>query len=153
MSGPSFIHVSFISSSRVFKFQMFSYQQRVPFLAASGWFFGGNPLECGQISFVFWPPMQCKIMHHILDSFYSILEMVKIRPKNWFFCSFLVVVSLRSFTPYHLRPNLAKLKVLWRYIIKVSFISIKFVVAKLWIFKCFRSSKRYHCRLLLRGFS
>ena len=153
MSGPSFIYVSFISSSRVFKFQMFSYQQKVLFLAASGWFFGGNPLECGQISFIFWPPMQCKVMHHIPDSFYSILNMVKIGPKNWFFCSFLVVFSLWPFTPYHLRSYIAKLKFLLRYIIEVSFIGIEFVVAKLWIFKWFHSSKRYHCRLLLRGFS
>ena len=67
-------HLCLISSSRVFKFQMFSYQQKVPFQAASGWFFGGNPLECGQICFKFWPQIQCKVMHDIFDSFYSILK-------------------------------------------------------------------------------
>ena len=46
----------------------------------------------------------------------------------------------------------AKLKVLWRYIILVSFISIAFVVAKLWVFKCFRSSKTYHCSQILLKF-
>ena len=46
----------------------------------------------------------------------------------------------------------AKLKVLWRYMILVSFISIAFVVAKLWVFKCFRSSKTYHCSQILLKF-
>ena len=59
-------------SSQVFKFQMFSYQQKVPFQDASGWFFGGNPLKCGQICFKFCLPIQCKVMHQIFDSFYSI---------------------------------------------------------------------------------
>ena len=65
-------HLCLVCSSRVFKFQMFSYQQKVLFQAASGWFFRGNPLERSQICFKFCLPMQCKVMHQIFDSFYSI---------------------------------------------------------------------------------
>ena len=65
-------HLCLICSSRVFKFKMFSYQQKVPFQAASGWFFGGSPLEFGQICFKFCLLIQCKVMHQIFDSFYSI---------------------------------------------------------------------------------
>ena len=67
-------HLCLISSSQVFKFQMFSCQQKASFQAASGRFFGGNPQECGQICFKFWPPMQSKVMHDIFDSFYSVLK-------------------------------------------------------------------------------
>ena len=67
-------HLCLICSSLVFKFQMFSYQQKVPFQAASRWFFVGNPLECGQIYSKFCLPMQCEVMHQIFDSFYSIVK-------------------------------------------------------------------------------
>ena len=63
-----------ICSSRVFKFQMFSQQQKVPLHTACGWFFGDNPLELGQICFKFCLPEQCKVMQHIFDSFYSIVK-------------------------------------------------------------------------------
>ena len=69
-------HLFLICSSRVFKFQMFSYEQKVPFQAASRWFFGGNTLECDQICFKFCLLMQFKVMHQIFDSFYS-------APKKW----------------------------------------------------------------------
>ena len=65
-------HLCLICSSQVFKLQMFLYQQKVPFQAAPGWCFGGDPLECGQIYFKFSPPIQCKVMHQIFTSFYSI---------------------------------------------------------------------------------
>ena len=78
------------------------------------------------------------------QSLFNSKEMVKIGPKNWF-----TLFYTLSFMP----QSSAKLKLLWRYIIVVSFISIAFVVAKLWIFKCFRSSKKYHCRLLLGSLS
>ena len=65
-------HLCLICSSRVFKFQMFSHKQKVPFQAAFGWFFGGNPLKCGQICFKFCLRMQCKEMHQIFDNFYPI---------------------------------------------------------------------------------
>ena len=93
-------HLCLICSSRVFKFQMFSYQQKVPFQAASGWFFGGNPLECGQISFKFWPPMQCKVMHHIFDSFYSILKKwSKLGQKTDFLAHFYALLCLIIYAP------------------------------------------------------
>ena len=46
----------------------------------------------------------------------------------------------------------SKWKVSWRYVSMVSFISIAFVVAKLWMFKCFPSSKKCHFWVLLGGF-
>ena len=61
-----------------------------------------------------------------------------------------------STTPsYALRRTtqfLAKWNVSWRYIIVVSFISIAFVVAALWIFKCFRRTTKVDFRLLVDGF-
>ena len=47
---------------------------------------------------------------------------------------------------------LVKSKVSWRYIILASFISIAFVVAKLWFFKCFRRTIKKDFRLLLGDF-
>ena len=47
---------------------------------------------------------------------------------SWFASSYALWVTPQSS---------AKLNVLWRYIIVVSFISVVFVIAKLWIFKCF----------------
>ena len=65
-------HLCLICSSRVFKFQIFSNQQKVQFYAASGRFFGRNPLKCGQIRFKFSPAMQCNIMHQTCEFlFYS----------------------------------------------------------------------------------
>ena len=98
-------HSCLICSSWVFKFQMFLYQQKIPFQAASGWFFGDNPLECGQISFKFCLPMQCEVMHQIFDSFYSISKKwSKLGEKNFFSGSFLAF-RLHPPTPYELQPN------------------------------------------------
>ena len=62
-----------------------------------------------------------------------------------------------SATPSHalcVTPKFfAKWKVSWRQVSVVSFMSMAFVIAKLWMFKCFRSRKNYICRLLLGGFS
>ena len=79
-------------------------------------------------------------------------EKLKIGPKNSFF-----LLAFRGFsiTPsYALRVTpqfLAKWKVWWRYITLVSFISIAFVVAKLWIFKC-APRLRIHCHSLLKWY-
>ena len=81
--------LSFICSSRVFKFQMFSYQQKVPFQATSKWFFGVNPLEWGQICFKFCLPMEWKVIRQIIDIFYSIVkELSKLDQKTDFVAHF-----------------------------------------------------------------
>ena len=46
-------HLCLICSSQVFKFQMFSYQQKVQFQSASGRFFESNPPKCGQVHSAF----------------------------------------------------------------------------------------------------
>ena len=98
-------HLCLICSSQVFKFQIFSWQQKVPLQTACGWFLGGNPLEFGHICFKFCLPEQCEVMHHIFDSFYSTVKnWSKLGQKNWFSCSFLEVFRLRPVTPYGLRP-------------------------------------------------
>ena len=67
-------------------------------------------------------------------------------------------LAFRTFstTPFYtLRATpqvLAKWKVLWRYIILASFISIAFVVAKFRIFKCFRRTRKMDFGLFLGGF-
>ena len=101
-------HVCVICSSRAFKFQIFSQQQKVPFQAASWWFFfyTYNPLECGQICFKFCLPMQCEVIHQIFDNFYSISKKwSKLGQKTDFLAHFLEVFSLHSLTPYGLHPN------------------------------------------------
>ena len=59
---------------RVFIFVKFSYKQKVPFYAASRWFFGRNPPKSGENGFKFWTVMQCKVMHQICDQFYFIVK-------------------------------------------------------------------------------
>ena len=91
-------HLCLICSSRVFKFHMFSYQQKVPFQAASGWFFGGNTLDCGQTCVKFCLLMQCKVMHWMFDSFYSILKKwSKLGKKKIFW----LIFRGFSFTPFY----------------------------------------------------
>ena len=46
-------HLCLICSSRVLKLRMFSYQQKLQVQAASGRFFGRDPLKCGQICLKF----------------------------------------------------------------------------------------------------
>ena len=57
---------------RVFIFVKFSYKQKVPFYAASRWFFGRNPPKSGGNGLKFWTVVQCKVMHQICDQFYFI---------------------------------------------------------------------------------
>ena len=119
-------HSCLICSSRVFKFQMFLYQQKVPFQAASRWFFGGNPLECGQICFKFCLPMQCKVMHQIFDSFYSISKKwSKLgEKKKRFSGSFLELFVYTLLHPMSYDPIFCQLKCLLEIHTMVSFISI-----------------------------
>ena len=67
-----------------------------------------------------------------------------------------LVFRIFSTTPFYalraMPQFLAKWKVSWRYIILESFISIAFVVGKLWIFKCFRRTRKMDFGLFLGGF-
>ena len=67
-------HLHLTCSCRAFIFQMFSYQQKVQFEAASWWFFGCNTPKCGQIRLKFWPVMQCQVMHQTCEGLYFILK-------------------------------------------------------------------------------
>ena len=152
ISGRRFIYVSFVVPE-FSNFKWFRSSRKYHFKLPLGGFLAITPLKCSQILLKFWPVMQCKVMHDIGHGFYcTIKKWSKLGKKTDFltqFCRFLVSPSYAlSFRP----QSSAKLKVLWRYIIVVSFISIAFVVAKLWVFKGFRSSKNYHCRLLLGVF-
>ena len=98
-------HLCLICSSPVLKFQMFSAEGTI---LGCFWafFFGRNPLKCGQICLKFWPVMQCNIMHQACDGFYFILKKhLKLRQKNFLahFERFFVFCLL---TPYELHPNL-----------------------------------------------
>ena len=132
ISRQRFIYVSFVVPE-FSNFEWFHSSRKYHFRLLLGGILAITPLKCSQILVNFWPMMQCKLMHDIGQK------------KNWFSHSILEVFNLCPLTPYHLGPNLLpKLKVLWRYIIMVSFISIAFVVAKLSIFKGFCSSKNYY---------
>ena len=67
--NPGKFHWYSICGCQVIYFQSFSYQQKVGFLAAFGWFFVDyNPKSrpiCTKIS----PVMQCKVRHHICYGF------------------------------------------------------------------------------------
>ena len=103
MSGPSFIYV-WLVVLQFWNFKCFQ-QQKVQFQAASGRFFGRNPLKCGQICLKFWSVMQCNITHQAYDGFYFILKKhLHFSQKTDFldhFERFLVYTFLRpmSYTP------------------------------------------------------
>ena len=105
ISGSSFIYVSFVVPE-FSNFKCFRSSRKYHFRLLLS-FFGDNPLECGQICFKFCLPMQCKVMHQIFDSFYSILKKwSKLGEKTDFLAHFLEIFSLHTLTPYHLGPNL-----------------------------------------------
>ena len=125
-------HLCLICSSGVLKFQMFSYQLKVQFQAASGRSFGCNPLKCGQIHLKFWPVMQCNIMHQACDSFYFVLRKSWNCAKKTIFWLILRGFWFTTFYALWATPQfLAKLNTLWRYIIVARFISVAFAVVRL----------------------
>ena len=54
---------------QVINVQMFSDQQKIPFLGAFGWFFGHNSPKSSQILSKFGTVMQAIIFHHIFYGF------------------------------------------------------------------------------------
>ena len=125
-------HLCLICSSRVLKFQMFSYQLKVQFQPASGRSFGCSPLKCGQIHLKFWPVMQCNIMHQTCDNFHFILKKAWNWSRKTIFWLILRGFWFTTFYVLWVTPqSLAKLNTLWRYIIVVRFISVAFVVVEL----------------------
>ena len=96
--------------------------------------------------------VQSKVSYLILFCI-QFLKLSEIIPKSWCFGLFLEVFWPRPLKRYGWRPNfLPKWKALWWYIIVVSFISIAYVVAKLWICKCCPGTRKVDFRLLLGGF-
>ena len=86
---PCKFHLRLTCNFQVFIFQIFLYQQKVPIQAASEWFFGYNSQKCGQIGLKFCPVMLYKVMHQILDNFYSILKKwSKLSQKSDFLAAF-----------------------------------------------------------------
>ena len=144
-------HVCLISSSGVFKFQMFSKKQKVWFYAAFGMFFQHNPPKFGQVASKYLPVLQHRAMNQICDGLYR--KGLKWAKKLTFWAIFRPF----SFTPSYalwVTPKFsASWKVLLRYIILISFIIIPFLVLKLETFKCFRRSRKSNFWLLLSGFS
>ena len=115
-SGGTFLgqfHLCLICSTQIFKFQMLFYQQKVPLQAVSGWFFGDVTLECGQICFKFCLLMQCKVMHQIFDSFYSVSKKWSKLGKKIIFCLIFRGFQLTPSYALLFRPqSSAKLKAL-----------------------------------------
>ena len=82
--------------------------------------------------------MQCKVMHQIFNSFYSILKKwSKLGQKTDFLAHFerffvyYTLLRLMIYAPIFSQILMEKPNVLWRYIMVVSFISVAFVVVKL----------------------
>ena len=59
-----------ICGCEVMNLQIFSDQQKIPFLGAFGWFFGHNSRECSQILFRFETIMKTNTLHHIYHGFW-----------------------------------------------------------------------------------
>ena len=99
--------------------------------------------------------MPCKFHSHLTCNSQQIF---KNSPKKFVLWLVFRIFSTTPFYPLRGTPQfLAKWKVSWRYIILAyialeSFISIAFVVAKLWIFKFFRRTRKVDFRLLLGDF-
>ena len=99
-------HLCLTCISPVLKFQMFSVEGTI---LGCFWafFFGRNPLKCGQICLKFWPVMQCNIMHQEYDGFYFILKKrLKLSQKKFFSGSFWEVFGLRLLKSCEFHPNL-----------------------------------------------
>ena len=67
-------HLHATCNSGVLIFQRFVQQQKVPFQAASGLFYGHNPPKFCQYGVKFLTVMQSNVLHEIFDSFYSTVE-------------------------------------------------------------------------------
>ena len=97
--------------------------------------------------------MQCIVMHQPYDGFHFILKNhLKLSQKLIFWLILRGFWFTPSYTLWVTPQSSAKLNVLWRYIIVVSFISVAFVVLKLKIFKCFRGDAASMKLPLLGGF-
>ena len=74
-------------------------------------FFGCNPPKCGQSGLKFWQVMECKAMHQVYDSFYSILKKrSKFDQKNWFSGSFLEFFHYALLRPSSYAPIFCQIK-------------------------------------------
>ena len=71
--GPSFISVWFVVLEFL-NLKCFHNSRKYNFRAASGRFFGRNPLKCCQICLEFWTVMQCIVMHQAYAGFHFILK-------------------------------------------------------------------------------
>ena len=75
-------HQYSICGCQVMNVQMFSEQQKMPFLGAFGWFFGHNSPQCSQILFKFGTVIQTNILHHIYYDFWDSAENLKKLPQK-----------------------------------------------------------------------
>ena len=139
MKGAKVVHISYkfhlhqICNSIVFKFQIFSIAvESMRFQTAFERFLAVTPPA--EVKFVWkfdqWYTEQgsASDMPRFLLYYW---EMVRIEPKNLFSGSFWEVLCLRSYALWVTPQICVKIKVLWSYIIVLSFISKAFVVAKL----------------------
>ena len=82
-------HEYSICGFQVMNVQMFSEQQKIPFLGSFGWFFGHNSPKCSQILIKFGTVMQTNILHHIYYGFwYSAENSKKLAQKPHFVVGF-----------------------------------------------------------------
>ena len=65
-------HLHGTCNSGVLIFEMLVQQPKVPFQAASGWFYGFPKYSL--IGFKFSPVIKCHLMHQMIESFYNILN-------------------------------------------------------------------------------
>ena len=83
---PCKFYLHLTCHSRVFIFQKFSQQLKLPLQATSGWPFRGDPPKLGKNGLKFRPWIQCKSMHQACDVFYFIIKKhLKLSQKKSFF--------------------------------------------------------------------
>ena len=152
ISGSSFIY-AWVVVPKFLNFKCFHSRRKFDFRLLLGGFL--YVTSWNVVKFIWYFEQWCNAKQYI--RYVTVFIQFQRNGQNWAKKLIFWLISRGfSFTPSYALlftpQSPAKLKVLWRCITVVSFITVAFVVAKFYIFKCFGSSRKLDVRLLLGGF-